>query len=182
VKPSIFRYGLIPVLLLGAVLPAVAADGGRRITLSTPVSGVIRAIHVSGGERVRAGEALIELDDRTFRARVDRARAQLDKLRVVRDEARREHERTRELYNRRVISRHDLQLSEIAAAGSEADYTSARSELTEAEVALEYATVRAPVDGEVVEVLVNTGETVVNQQQVTPMLILRGDGDPGQAD
>lgn len=167
---------LMLVALLVAGLSATAAEGERQITLSTPVSGVIRAIHVSAGNRVRSGEPLIEFDDRTFRARVSRARAQLNKLRVMRDEARREHQRTLELYNRRVISKHDLQLSEIAAAGAEADYISARSELTEAEVALEYATVRAPADGEVVEVLVNPGETIVNRQQVTPMLILRRDG------
>jgi RND family efflux transporter MFP subunit len=100
------------------------------------------------------------------------AEAQAHKHKLDRNEAEREMQRTRELYARTVISVHDLQLQEIAFASAEADYTSARARLEAAQLHLEYATVRAPFPGLVLEVAAAPGETVVNTQQATPLVTL----------
>lgn len=154
-----------------AQYPAVLA-WTQRVVLSTPVSGLISAVPVVAGQRVSAGQTLVQLDKRPFEIAVRTAEAQAHKQRLNRDEAKRELERTHELYERTVISVHDLQLQEIAFASAEADYASARAALDNARLRLEYATVQAPLSGLVLEVAVAPGETVVNRQQSTPMVTL----------
>jgi RND family efflux transporter MFP subunit len=154
-----------------AQYPAVLA-WTQRVVLSTPVSGLISAVPVLAGQRVGAGQTLVQLDKRPFEIALRTAEAQAHKHRLNRDEAKRELERTHELYERTVISVHDLQLQEIAFASAEADYASARAALDTARLQLEYATVRAPLAGLVLEVAVAPGETVVNRQQSTPMVTL----------
>jgi RND family efflux transporter MFP subunit len=154
--------------------PAVLA-WTQRVVLSTPVSGVVTSVPAVAGERVSEGQVLVQLDKRPFESALRKAGAQAHKFRLNRDEAERELQRTRELYERTVISVHDLQVGEIAFASAEADYASARAQLEEAQLHLEYATVQAPFAGLVLEVSVAPGETVVNTQQATPMVTLARD-------
>lgn len=44
--------------------------------LGTRVAGVVRAVHVDAGSRVRAGDVLLELDDAHFQAELDRVTAE----------------------------------------------------------------------------------------------------------
>jgi RND family efflux transporter MFP subunit len=154
--------------------PAVLA-WTQRVVLSTPVSGVVKSVAAVAGERVSEGQLLMQMDQRPFESALREAAAQARKHKLNRDEAERELQRTRELYERTVISVHDLQVQEIAFAGAEADDASARARLEAARLHLEYASVRAPFPGLVLAVSVAPGETVVNTQQATPMVTLARD-------
>jgi len=164
-----------------AAMSANAADSAavlawsQRVVLSTPVSGVVTSVPAVAGERVSEGQLLVQLDKRPFESALRNADAQARKYRLNREEAERELQRTRELYERTVISVHDLQLAEIAFASADADYASARAELEAAQLHLAYATVQAPFAGLVLEVAVAPGVTVVNTQQATPMVTLARD-------
>jgi multidrug efflux system membrane fusion protein len=172
------RSLLLFLLLCQLAAPALAEDfpavldWSQRAVLSTPVSGIIHRIAVHPGQQVQAGQLLVELDQRPFAIAVREAQAQVHKHALQRDEARRELQRTRELYDRRVIAVHDLQLEEIAAAAAESDYASAVAALDTARLRLEYSTVQAPFSGIVTEVPVAAGMTVVNTQQATPLVTL----------
>jgi multidrug efflux system membrane fusion protein len=150
-------------------------DWSQRAVLSTPVSGVVSEVAVHPGQQVAAGQLLLQLDQRPFETRVQDAQAQLHKHQLQRDEARRELDRTRELYNRRVISTHDLQLAEIAFATAQSDYASAKAALEEATLDSEYSRLQAPFAGVVLGVDVSAGMTVINTQQATPLVTLAQD-------
>lgn len=137
----------------------------RRVELSTPVQGVISEVQAQAGQRVKAGTVLVQLDDRGFRADLARARAQVESLAAARKEARREHERAIELYDRTVLSDHELQVAQNAAKQADADYASARAALVEAQLTLEYSAVRAPFDALVISVEAEKGQTVINDLQ-----------------
>jgi RND family efflux transporter MFP subunit len=147
----------------------------QRVVLSTPASGLVTAVPAASGERVSKGQLLVQLDTRPFESAQREAEAQAHKHKLNRDEAERELQRTRELYERTVISVHDLQVQEIAFASAEADYASARAVLDAARLHLEYASIRAPFAGLVLEVAVAPGQTVINNQQATPMITLAQD-------
>ena len=150
-------------------------DWSKRAVLSTPVSGVVDSVSVVTGEHVTAGQALLKLDQRPFDTALQDATAQLRKHELLRDEARHELERTRELYERQVISAHDLQLGEIAFAVAQADYTSASAALNTAKLQHELSTLHAPFDGLLVAVDVTRGMAVINTQLATPLVILAQD-------
>ncbi|MDT8387384.1 MAG: efflux RND transporter periplasmic adaptor subunit [Thiogranum sp.] len=175
-KPLIasLAIALLSSAASGAEYPAVL-DWQQRITLSTPMSGVVAAVAVSAGDRVTADQVLLSLDERPFNTALQHAQAQEKKHRLQRDEAERELERTRELFERRVISVHDLQLEEITFASSAADYASALAALEAAQLAREYSVIRAPFAGLVLAIPVSEGETVINTEQAQPMVLLAND-------
>ena len=147
-------------------------EWSQRVVLSTPVSGVVAEVLVRPGELVQAGQLLLRFDQRPFRSVLEERKAQVDKQRLLRDEAQRELERNRELYARTVISVHDRQLAEIAAAAAQSDYAAAVAALQAAELDLEYSSLQAPFAGIVLQVPAVAGASVINTQQATPLVVL----------
>lgn len=161
--------------LVSAAEYAAVLEWSQYTTLSTPVSGVIKKIYVHAGDKVRKNQPLVQLDPRLFMAEIRRAQAQASRFRLVQDEARRELERTRELYERTVISEHDLQLAEIAHKIAEADLISAEARLTEAKFNMEYSEIRAPFDGRILNLAIQPGQAIINTHLATPMLSMASD-------
>lgn len=155
--------------LLVGVSPLYAAEVTgtlhwvHRVALSTPVSGVVREVRVHAGDRVKKGQLLLSLDQRGFRAAVSKARAEVVKAGGARDEAARELERARQLYDRTLLSGHELQLAKIAAATAAADLESAKADLVRARLNLEYSRVTAPFDAVVLRRSAEVGQTVVTR-------------------
>lgn len=154
---------------------SAVTDWSQRAVLGTPVSGVISTVDVVPGQRVAQGQLLLQYDQRPFDSEVRNKQAAQRKFALGRDEARRERDRTRELYERTVISKHDLQLQEIAFAVAEADFSSAQAALEKALLHQEYSRLHAPFAGVVLAVQVTPGMTVVNTEQATPLVTLAQD-------
>jgi len=159
----------LPWLLVLGVLSVPAAAGqrlegrlhwARVVELSVPVSGVVAEVPVRPGQRVARGGVLLRLDQRGFRAAREAARARLAGREADLEEARRERDRALELYERTVLSDHELQLARIAHTQAEAAAAEARAALVRAELELEYATLRAPFDAVVLERRAEPGQTV----------------------
>ena len=179
------RAGRLPIRALAwwvlaaiAALPAAAAEleawlaWERRASLSTPVAGVIGEVLVTPGDRVAAGEVLLRLDPRPFQARETAARARLDRLRPRYAEAQRERDRAQELYDRTVLSDHELQTAKIAHAAALADLTEARAQLKLAQLEREYSELKAPFAGLVVARRAEPGEVVVQGDRPMELLVL----------
>lgn len=160
------------------MLPAAAEDvvatlqWARRVELTTPVSGKIAEVLAQPNEHVRKNQSLLRLDARGFQAQVDQAKAGLDKAKPAREEAQRELDRAHELYDRTVLSNHELELARIAFARADAEYRSAQAALKQAQLDLEYSVIRAPFDGIVVQRNAEAGQTVVAQLQPPVLLVL----------
>lgn len=168
---AVWLTALTPVTVTAADFPA-RLDWQRNVELSTPVSGLIVKVPVRAGQQVAKGDLLVELDQRLFRARLQRVEAQLRRSAANRDEALREYERTQELYDRTLLSEHDRQVAEIAKVTAEADYATAEAAVTEARVKLEYSRVKAPFDALVTQVHVVPAQTLVTRLQATPLVTL----------
>ena len=144
--------------------------------LGTPLNGVVQEVRVVPGSRVSAGSLLVRLDDRVFRARFEEARAALAQAEEDRDEAQRELERSEELYDRTLLSEHDLQLARIARKKAEAAYHAARTRWVAARFDLDHAAIKAPFDAVVLEVRVTPGEAVANAMQARPLVVVAQSG------
>lgn len=144
----------------------------RIVTLSVPVKGVITRLNVRPGERVPAGRLLVQLDQRPFQARVEALQARLREREAVLAEARRELARAEELYERTVLSEHELQLKKNDVITAEARHAQVRAELVRARLDLEYSTLRAPFDARILARLAGVGQTVVADMRPTPVIRL----------
>ena len=163
---------LLGWLLLGSEAAAVDAvlDWDRETLLSLPVKGVVTRLEVRPGDTVAKGALLLELDQRPFRNRVEALVANLRKLEAVLQEARRELERAEELYDRTVLSEHELQVAKNAHIAAQAEYESGRADLTAARLAREYSRLRAPFALRVLACRVAIGQTVVGDLRPPPVL------------
>jgi len=143
-----------------------------RAVLGVPVSGVIEQVPVVAGQRVRKGETLVSLDPRPFRLALQAARARVERLVPDIDEARRELARARDLYDRTVLSDHELQLAKIALARLVAERRVAEAKLAGARLEVEWSVLRAPFDGIVVEQHAVPGQSVAAELRITPLVVL----------
>lgn len=113
------------------------------VTLAAEVAGLVRAVHFEEGALVQAGDLLIELDDQ-------RARAELDSARAVRDRAARQLERFEQAASTQAAS-----LTELDTVRTEFAQASAQFEL--ARIRVQDHRIVAPFTGRVGLRLVSQG-------------------------
>ena len=175
-----------------ASFPAYIAGSGiieastRNIAISTPVGGVVSRIFVEVGSMVKAGDPLFRLDDRDLVAQLLTRRTQLAaaKTRIAEAEAtlgdvRVQLRLAESITDRRAISAEDLskrrfavQLAEARLKAATADVANADAEVRETETNLERLTVRAPVDGQILQGNIRLGEFAPTGVLATPLMVM----------
>jgi RND family efflux transporter MFP subunit len=165
---------------------------GRTIAIAAPSGGIAAEVLVEPGQAVRAGAALIRLDDALLRtqqaqreAGVLVARAQQAEAEASLAQARAQLRIAEAVPDRRAISTEELtkRRSEVALqaaklATAQAQVASAEAQLQAAGTEVERATLRAPVDAVVLQVNTRPGEFVPANRLDTPVLMLGGAGPP----
>lgn len=147
-------------------------DWNRRVELTTTVSGKVKQILVSPGALVISKQVLLKLDSTIFKARLMLAKAAHSKAAHVYKEAKKEKQRQKELFDRTVISTHDLELSKIAHTKALANVKQAQANMLLAEYKKSESVLRAPFDAVVLSLQVELGSVVSTRLNVKPMLVL----------
>jgi len=173
---SIYLIG-ITVLLVNN--PAYAKEEVRaivgwaqRVDLTIPVEGIIKKVLVNTGQKVKKGQILVELDKRVVRANLRQAKAAVNGLKASYAETKRELDRAKELYDRTVLSDHDLQIAKNNEVIEKSKLELAQSKYIKAQVDLEYATLRAPFDSIILRRSVEVGKAIINQQSYDTLMTL----------
>lgn len=172
------RLWVFTVICIAGITPTLALDikaeldWARRVELGTPVSGVVQHIMAQPGQRIAKNDILLQLDDRGFKSRVESLMAQVAHFKAELAEAEREQERALELYDRTVLSDHELQVAKNNLIAAEARYQKERSRLVQAELDLEYSSIRAPYDAVVISRLAEVGQTVIPDLQAVTLFIV----------
>jgi RND family efflux transporter MFP subunit len=120
----------------------------------------VTEVHVKAGQPVLVGDLLVRLDDSDLLARLKQAEAAVVAARVEKEKADRDYERGRELLPSGGISREDFDHREAARRTTAAALERAEHLVAEAKVIFEYAAVRSPITGIVVDKRVEAGDTV----------------------
>lgn len=114
------------------------------VNVSSPVAGLLDAVHVERGDQVTKGQVIANLKSEVEQAAVDltRARAEFGQRKMVRNE---------ELIQQSLIS--SSEKDEL-----ETESHVAQLELQQAETVLKQRTIQSPIDGVVVERFLSAGE------------------------
>src|SRR5580658_3180466 len=132
----------------------------RSATLMPQVSGNLTAIRVQSGDRVTAGQELMDIDPRQQQAAVESQRATERQKKALYDYNTVEIDRQRKLFDAGVTSRDVYDQEQQAYANAKADYESAVESRKTQEELLAYYTIRAPFDGIVGDIPVHVGDYV----------------------
>jgi len=166
---------LTPLVAWAAEYDAVL-DWNRKSKLSTPVSGVVATVNVHPGDRVLQGDVLLQLDNDVIKANLEKAKADVQHYERLYKEAERELERNQELYDRTVLSDHELEVAHIAFTQATAQLKTAEAQLAKMEFDFRHSEIKAPFNGIVVARHVNEGETIVSSD-TPPVLIELAEAD-----
>jgi len=144
----------------------------ENIAVGTEIAGVITKIYVDVGNRVKAGDPLFSIDSRATRAELATGHAAVQVAEAALAEAKYQLELGQRLTNQRVLSVEENKNRGFAAQKAEAQLAQARAQLKSTETDLERLTVRAPVDGQVLQVKVHLGEFAPTGALPTPLILL----------
>lgn len=149
--------GDVVLAVSGYVIPR------ERIEISPRFIGTVTWIGVKKGDTVKQGDVLVRLDDAEQRARVKEAEGRLGVAKANRENAREEKKRAQELFSGTHISRQELDAADRALSAAEAEVVAADGALDLAKTYLDWCTIRAPIDGVILEKLVSPNELVTPQ-------------------
>jgi macrolide-specific efflux system membrane fusion protein len=162
----------------GVLQPRLKVDVGAQ------VSGQVRKLHVQLGQQVKKGELLVSLDPELARSEVAQAEAAVAQQAALIDArqadlklATREVERQRRLLSGDATAATEAERAETELAKLEADLRGQsaslkrlQAELDKRRLSLGYASITAPIDGTVVNLPVQEGQTVI-AVQITPVMV-----------
>lgn len=155
-----------PVMLArelpGRTNPFVVAEVRPQVT------GIVKERLFTEGGIVRAGQPLYQLDDASYRAEVNSAKAKLARAQAAADIARFNAERAERLIGSKAISEQDLLNARALQLQAEADVGVAEADLASAEVTLGYARITSPIDGRIGKSTVTQG-ALVTADQTAPL-------------
>jgi membrane fusion protein (multidrug efflux system) len=129
-----------------------------RTEISARVMAPINKIYISAGQPVAEGERLIDLDRRAVETQLSQARARLAAAQAAASQAETDYQRKRNLLEKQVISRQEMDNATTRRDVTLADLDHAKQALDEAEVMLSYTTISAPKPGMIVDKLAQEGD------------------------
>jgi len=144
----------------------------QRAELGSVVSGIIKNVLVNPGDRVKKNAKLIQLDASVYSAAVVQHKALFESAQEQYKEAERERDRTQEMYDRTLLSEHQLQVAKNNFVTAKGELEKARALLVSKRFDLKYSTIRAPFNTIILKRNVQPGEVITTQFAQKPVLVI----------
>jgi membrane fusion protein (multidrug efflux system) len=122
-------------------------DGSANVDIRARVQGYVQEIAFNEGTVVNEGDLLLRIDPRSYEAALAQAQAKLAQAEADQQKADQEEQRQTDLFNKKVASDRDyrnaIQANLAAKATVDADHAS----VDQAQLDLEFATIKSPIKG-----------------------------------
>ena len=138
----------------GTLAPITSVDVG------TQVSGTIDSVYVDFNDHVKVGQVLAVLDTTILRSSVLDAEAGLERVQAQLLQAQVEYNRYQRLFDSSLVSDAEFLPYQVAYKSQQASLKSAQVALDRASRNLQYAVIRSPIGGVVINKNVEGGQTV----------------------
>ena len=177
----------------GDIVDTVGATGTleavETVDVGTQVSGVVRELFADFNSIVRKGQVIAKLDPSLIQTQIEqqsanvvRAEADVERLKVALMDAEQKLDRARQMSERSLIPKTELETAEVNVKSaeaqirsSEASLTQARAQLNSQRVNLGYTTIVAPIDGIVISRNVDQGQTVASSMNAPTLFVIAAD-------
>jgi macrolide-specific efflux system membrane fusion protein len=169
---------------------SVLANGSlqaiKTVAVGAQVSGQLKKLHVNLGDRVRKGDLLAEIDPvlqqnalREAEAALENVQAQKRSKQALLIQYEHEYQRQQQMFAAEASSRADFENARAKLASTRADIDALSSQIKQSKISIEtaqanlgYTRIIAPMDGVVLSIVTEEGQTVVSAQTATTILKL----------
>jgi len=138
----------------------------HEISIGSKLLARVVEANLRAGQKVKQGDVLLRLDDTDLRAKLLQAKAAVTAAEAARNQAVVDEGRYAQLIQSRAVSREQYDQKVTALRTADANLVGAKEAVNEVQAALDWATIRAPIDGTVIDKKVSEGD------MVTPGLLL----------
>lgn len=145
---------VVDVEATGIVVPVNAVE------VRSKASGQITEMPVELGAQVKPGDLLVQIDPRDVQNRYDQAAASLEAAEANIKVTKAQNDRAILLAQEGVITAPELEDASLSYANAKSQLATARTNVDIAKIALEDATIRAPVSGTIIQKLVSVGQVI----------------------
>lgn len=148
----------------GTISNSVTATGTiepvTKVDVGTQVSGIVSKLYVDYNSVVTAGQVIAELDRTNLMSALSSAEAMLKSRQSDCDQAKKQYERYKQLFEDGLVSALDYEQKELAYVQAQQSVVTQLQEVKRAQTNLGYATITSPIDGIVLSKEVEEGQTV----------------------
>ncbi len=173
---------------IGKISQVVEATGEvaavNLVNVGAQVSGQIKKLYVVLGQEVKQGQMIAEIDSQTQentlntdKAKLSNYKAQLQARKILLNIAKKQYDRELVLIKTNSTSQQNLENARDTYATAKANVNEMESLIRQTQIAINtdetnlgYTKIRAPLDGTIVSVPVEEGQTV-NANQTTPTIV-----------
>ncbi len=138
-------------------------------TIAAKILARVLEVNVTAGEQVEQGAVLVRLDDEELRARLEQAEAAVASAAAARDQAQVEFDRINQLYQSKNAAQIEFERAQTELKTASSNLQRAEQAQKEIAAVLEYATIRSPMNGVVVDKLVEVGDVASPGQPLLKM-------------
>lgn len=169
-KTAVKRGNLVQTIASTGQLSAL-----QEVTIGAQVSGIVTQVLVDFNDYVKKGDLMAVIDPQTLQAQVDSSRATLTQRQTAYKEAVQQLEDGKPLHEKGYLSDKDLRTLQVAVSTSKAQLDAATTDFNKQNVQLQYAEIRAPMDGIISNRNVDPGNTVQSSMQAPTMFVVASD-------
>jgi RND family efflux transporter MFP subunit len=144
----------------------------QSVELRARVPGYLDAIHFRDGQLVKKGDLLFEIDPRPYRAALARAKAELSRSESQLSLSDVELKRGENLLGGQAISAEEVDTRRARFQEANANVAAAKAAVQTAELDLQYASIRAPVDGRISSRNIDVGNLIATNDMGQPLTTL----------
>ncbi|WP_338485752.1 macrolide transporter subunit MacA [Pseudomonas trivialis] len=173
-----------------AVLATGLLEGIKQVDVGAQVSGQLKSLKVKVGDKVKKGQWLAEIDPLILQNTLRKAQVDEENLQAQRRATAAQLKQIKSVYERykglqidESVSRQDFedaestyQVQQANLLSLDAQIKSAHIQIDTAKVNLTYTRINAPIDGDVVGIVTQEGQTVI-ANQLAPVLLKLADLD-----
>src|SRR5246500_907426 len=122
-------------------------DGSDNVDVRARVQGYVQEIAYNEGTVVNQGDVLLRLDPRPYEAELAQAQAKLAEAQANQEKTDQAEQRQTDLFNKKVASDRDYRNAVQANSAAKATVDASHAAVDQAELNLEYATIKSPIKG-----------------------------------
>ena len=138
-------------------------------TIGSKLLASVKEANLMAGQKVRSGDVLVRLDDADLKAKLQQAEAAVASTAAARAQAAADEKRYAQLLSSKAVSLQEYEKAATALESAKADSLQAHATVNEVQATLDWATIRSPIDGTVIDKKVDVGDMVTPGQMLVAL-------------